>query len=69
MEARKYDSEFRKKMVTRIEGLDKRELIAVYKALMGFGVERSSNSNGSFYNVNGFSDDCIEALESFLIRR
>ena len=68
MEARKYDSEFRKKMVNRIEGLDKRKLIAVYKALMGFGVERSSNSNGSFYNVNGFSDDCIEALESLLTK-
>ena len=65
---RKYDSEFRKKMVTKIEGLDKRELIAVYKTLNRFGVEPSSNSNGSFYNVNGFSDDCIEALESFLTK-
>ena len=68
MVARKYDSEFRKKMVTRIEGLEKRELIEVHKTLNGFGVERSSNSNGSFYNVNGFSDDCIEALESFLTK-
>ena len=68
MVARKYDSEFRKKMVTRIERLEKRELIAVYKALMGFDVGHSSNSNGFFYNVNGFSDDCIEALESFLTK-
>jgi hypothetical protein len=68
MEARKYDSEFRKKMVTKIERLDKRELIAVYKALTGFGVEHSSNSNGFFYNVNRFSDECIEALETSLIK-
>jgi len=69
MVARKYDSEFRKKMVTRIEGLEKRELIEVYKTLNGFNVERSSNSNGSFYNVKGFSDDCIEALDFFFNKR
>jgi len=69
MEKRKYDSEFRKKMVTKIERLEKRELIAVYKTLNGFGASYSSNSNGFFYNVNRFSDECIEALETCLIRR
>ena len=66
MEARTYDSEFRiKKRVTKIEVLEKRKLIAVYKTLNDFDVKHASDSNGFFYNINGFSDECIEVLERF----
>jgi hypothetical protein len=69
MEARTYDSEFRKKMVTKMEGPEKRELIAVHKTLNNCGVEHPSNSNGFFYDVNGFSDECIVAIEAILTNR
>jgi len=61
---RKYNSEFRKKLVSKLEKQrTKQEMKAVYNIISSYNF--SSNSNGMFFNINEFSDDCIQSLVDF----
>ena len=56
---RKYNSEFRKKLVPKLEKQrTKQEMKAVYNIISSY--DFSSNSHGMFLNINKFSDDCIQ---------
>ena len=61
---RKYNSEFRKKLVSKLEKVNiKQEMKAVYNIISSY--DFSSNSNGMFFNINDFSDDVIKSLVDF----
>ena len=62
--SRKYDSNFRKKLVIKLQKLThKQNLIDIYNIISDN--EFSSNMNGLFYNINSFPDACIELLSKY----
>ena len=61
---RKYDSNFRKKLVIKLQKLThKQNLLDIYNIISDN--EFSSNMNGLFYNINVFHDACIELLSNY----
>jgi hypothetical protein len=66
--SRKYNSEFRKKLTSKIEKIKaKSDLITLYNIISDdVGTNFSSNRNGIFVNMNILSDKCIENLVDFM---
>lgn len=66
--ARKYNSHYRKKLVSRISKLkNKEDFIDVYNIIISdIGSNFSSNINGLFLNVNLLSNNCIEDINIYL---
>ncbi len=66
--SRKFNSQFRKKLVSKFEKLkDKSDLLELYNIITDdIGHNFSSNRNGIFVNMNILSDDCIEQLVNFI---
>lgn len=64
---RKYNSEFRKKLVTKLDNIkDKSDLLIIYNIIVeDIGTNYSSNRNGIFINMNILSNKCIERLIEF----
>ena len=61
---RKFNSEFRKKLVSKLEKVNiKQDMKTIYDIISSY--DFSSNSNGMFFNINDFSDDCIQSLVDF----
>jgi hypothetical protein len=65
---RKYNSEYRKKLVVKFENIkDKQKLIDIYYIIYNdIGNNFSSNRNGIFINMNLLSDQCIENLIKYI---
>ena len=64
METRKYNNEFREKLVSKLGNIKtKPEMRDVYNIISKY--EFSSNTNGLFFNINDFSDDVIQSLDKF----
>jgi len=61
---RKYNSSFRKKLLTKLEYFqNKDDLIDIYNIIfIDIGNNISSNINGIFINLNMLSDLCIDKL-------
>jgi len=68
VETRKYDSNYRKKLVTRINKLKNKEYyIDIYNIIINdIGTNFSSNVNGLFLNANLLSNKCIEEINKYL---
>lgn len=68
IETRKYDSNYRKKLVNKINKLKNKEYyIDVYNIIISdIGTNFSSNINGLFLNVNLLSNKCIEEINIYL---
>lgn len=66
--ARKYNSAFRKKLVSKFEKIkDKTELLDIYNIIIkDIGNDFSSNQNGIFININIVSDICIKELVEYI---
>ncbi len=66
--SRKYNSQFRKKLVSKFEKLkDKSDFLEIYNIITeDIGNNFSSNRNGIFINMNILSDNCIEQLVNFI---
>ena len=62
--SRKYNSQFRKKLVSKFEKIkNKYDYIDIYNIIQeDIGNNFSSNRNGIFINMNLLSDKCIENL-------
>ena len=60
---RKYNNEFRKKLVSKLENKTKDEMINIYNLISH--ITFSSNTNGLFFNINDFSDGVIESLVEY----
>jgi hypothetical protein len=71
IETRKYDSNYRKKLVNKINKLKNKEYyIDVYNIIISdIGTNFSSNINGLFLNVNLLSNKCIEELNIYLTNK
>jgi hypothetical protein len=65
--SRKYNSEFRKKLISKLDNItDKNNLIEIYNIIVDdIGTNYSSNINGIFINFNILSNICIERLIKF----
>ena len=65
---RKYNSEFRKKLVSKFENIkDKNDLFTLYNMIIDdIGTNVSSNRNGIFINMNILSDNCIKYIVEFV---
>ena len=65
---RKFNSEFRKKMVFKIKNIkDRNILLQIFEiSKKEIGYNYSENSNGIFYNINKLSDNLIEELINIL---
>ena len=68
---RKYNTSFRKKLVTKIEkligGKNKEEMVELYNIInKDIGNNFSTNRNGIFINMNILSDNCVEQLLEFV---
>ena len=65
---RKFNTEFRKKLITRFDKIkDKIDYILIYYIIVkDIGNNFSSNRNGLFFNINLLSDSCIEKLIEFV---
>lgn len=65
---RKYNTYFRKKLVTRFEKINNKEdFITIYNMIIDdIGNNFSSNRNGIFININLLSDSCIDKLIEFI---
>ena len=74
---RKYDSEYRKKLISKIEKIitsrdlmdkkDKSNIISIYNIINeDIANNFSSNRNGLFINMNLLSDKCIENIIKFI---
>lgn len=68
VETRKYDSNYRKKLVNRIKKLKNKDYyIDVYNIIIqDIGTNFSSNVNGLFLNANLLSNNCIEEINMYL---
>jgi hypothetical protein len=68
VDTRKYDSNYRKKLVNKINKLKNKEYyIDVYNIIISdIGTNFSSNINGLFLNVNLLSNKCIDELNTYL---
>jgi len=66
--SRKYNSQFRKKLVSKFEKIkEKSDYINIYNIIVeDIGFNFSSNRNGIFFNMNLLSDQCIENLIQFI---
>ncbi len=66
--SRKYNSQFRKKLVSKFEKIkNKEDYIDIYNIILeDIGNNFSSNRNGIFINMNLLSDQCIENLIQFM---
>ncbi len=66
--SRKYNSQFRKKLVSKFEKIkNKSDQIELYNLIVeDIGNNFSSNRNGIFVNMNLLSDKCIENLLEFM---
>lgn len=66
--SRKYNSQFRKKLVSKFEKIkDKNDYIDIYNIIVeDIGTNFSSNRNGIFFNMNLLSDQCIENLIQYI---
>jgi hypothetical protein len=62
--SRKYNSQFRKKLISKFEKIkDKNDYIDIYNIITeDIGNNYSSNRNGIFINMNLLSNKCIEKL-------
>jgi hypothetical protein len=62
--SRKYNSQFRKKLISKFEKIkDKNDYIDIYNIITeDIGNNYSSNRNGIFINMNILSNKCIEKL-------
>lgn len=65
---RKYNTEFRKKLINKIEKLNNnRHYINIYNIINNnIGNNFSINRNGIFINLNIISDDCINNIIEYL---
>ena len=65
--SRKYNSIFRKKLITKINRIkNKEELIEIYNIVINdIGNNFSSNRNGIFINLNLLSDEGIENILNY----
>jgi hypothetical protein len=65
---RKYDSQYRKKLVSKIKRLETKDnYIELYNIIISdIGTNFSSNINGLFLNVNLLSDKCIDKINIYL---
>jgi hypothetical protein len=65
---RKYNSEFRKKLLTKFDKLkDKTDFLDIYNIIIeDIGTNFSSNRNGIFINMNILSNECIDKLLEFM---
>ena len=68
---RTYDNAYRKKLQCKLELVqDKQQKIDVFRIIqIEVGNDFTSNSNGLFFNMKSFSDDCIKALADYLAAR
>jgi hypothetical protein len=68
--SRKYNTEYRKKLATKMEKLlakNKTDSINIYNIINeDIGTNFSTNRNGIFINMNILSDECILKLVSFI---
>jgi hypothetical protein len=66
--SRKYNSSFRKKLITRFEKIkSKSELLDIYNIIVeDIGTDFSTNQNGIFINMNILSDLCIKKLIDYI---
>ena len=66
--SRKYNNEFRKKLITRINKLiNKNDYIELYNIIYNdIGNNYSSNMNGLFINMNILSNKCIDNLYCYI---
>ncbi len=66
--SRKYNSQFRKKLVSKFEKIkNKGDYIEIYNIIVDdIGNNFSSNRNGIFINMNLLSDECIDNLVQFM---
>jgi len=64
---RKYDSNYRKKLINKINKLKNKEYyIDIYNIIISdIGTNFSSNINGLFLNANLLSNKCIEELNIY----
>jgi uncharacterized protein YutD len=65
---RKYNSIFRKKLVSKFEKIKcKSELLDIYNIIVeDIGNDFSTNQNGIFVNMNILSDKCIKKLIDYI---
>ena len=65
---RKYNSDFRKKLITKIDRLNNNDdYVQLYYIIINdIGNNFSSNRNGVFINLNLLNDNCIEKIISFI---
>lgn len=68
IKTRKYNSEFRKKLLTKFDKLkDKTDFLDIYNIIIeDIGTDFSSNRNGIFININILTDNCIDKLIDFM---
>jgi hypothetical protein len=68
MEYRKYNNDFRKKLITKFNKLkNKIDYIDLYNIIYeDIGNNYSSNMNGLFINMNILSNNCIDKLNNFI---
>lgn len=66
--SRKYNSQFRKKLVSKFEKIkNKEDYIDIYNIIIeDIGNNFSTNRNGIFINMNILSNQCIENLIQFM---
>lgn len=66
--SRKYNSIFRKKLVSKFEKIkSKTELLDIYNIIVeDIGTDFSTNQNGIFINMNILSDLCIKKLVDYI---
>jgi hypothetical protein len=66
--SRKYNSEFRKNIKTKISKLsNKNDYIQIYKIIINeLENKLSINRNGIYFNLNLLSDNCIEDINTII---
>jgi hypothetical protein len=66
---RKYNSTFRKRLLTKLEAIKKKEnIIDIYKLIEDNTKDDmlSENLNGIFVDINKLSDSCIESIDNYI---
>jgi hypothetical protein len=64
---RKYSTEFRKKLASKLDNIcGRNDYLLLFKIItMDIGTNYSSNRNGVFFNMNILSDDCVQNIMTF----